>query len=122
MLTVHTCKHQKVFVGEDLTDFSEVAQNVLQCKRIRVVFFAYKETYINFGDVLHMVELNASNIDFVTSAAWCNFILTIGSYKAFGMLFIEIQDRYGSSSSMTSLIASVLNGTYSVTGKACKIK
>ncbi|XP_060558011.1 monocarboxylate transporter 5-like [Ruditapes philippinarum] len=51
----------------------------------------------------------------VVVAAWCNFILTIGSYKAFGMLFIEIQDRYGSSSSMTSLIASVLNGTYSVT-------
>ncbi|XP_045201502.2 monocarboxylate transporter 14-like [Mercenaria mercenaria] len=48
-------------------------------------------------------------------ASWCNCLLSIGSYKAFGVLFIEIQAKYGSSSSMTSLIASCLNGTYSFT-------
>lgn len=51
----------------------------------------------------------------ILAASWVNCFISIGSYRAFGVLFIEIQDRYGSSSSITSLIASLLNGTYSVT-------
>ncbi|XP_045201505.2 uncharacterized protein LOC123555042 isoform X2 [Mercenaria mercenaria] len=50
--------------------------------------------------------------------SWCNCLISVGSYRAFGVLFIEIQAKYESSSSITSLIASCLNGTYSVTGIA----
>ncbi|KAL4225285.1 hypothetical protein ACF0H5_015973 [Mactra antiquata] len=52
----------------------------------------------------------------ILAASWWNMLIVNGTYKSLGILFIEIQRKYNSNSSVTSLIVSCLNGTYSVTG------
>lgn len=51
----------------------------------------------------------------IFSASFLTMMISNGGYRSFGILFTEIQLRFGSSSTLTALIGSFLNATYSLT-------
>ena len=51
------------------------------------------------------------------SGATLEMVIVVGMLKTSGIIFVAFQDRFQSSSSVTSLISSVQNAVWSVTGK-----
>ena len=57
------------------------------------------------------------NALFMLIGSWVNMFFLGGMYKTSGILFIEFQKKYSSSSSMTSLAISLLNFGYSLSSE-----
>ena len=54
---------------------------------------------------------------FFSTGATLEMALTIGMIKTSGIFFVNFQQRFDSTSSITSLLSTVQNGVYSVGGK-----
>ncbi|XP_052783234.1 monocarboxylate transporter 3-like [Mya arenaria] len=51
----------------------------------------------------------------VLFASWLTMAICLGTYRTYGILFIELQRKFNSEASTTALVGSVCNTTYSVT-------
>ncbi|XP_052216091.1 monocarboxylate transporter 14-like isoform X3 [Dreissena polymorpha] len=49
------------------------------------------------------------------SASWIIMLIVLGSYRSYGIFFMAVQERFQSEASVTALIGSMLNASYSVT-------
>ena len=75
-------------------------------------------TYI----VIFSKEITPINISlWLYAGATLETTIVIGVMKTSGIFFVNFQQRFNSTSSMTALLSTVLNAVYSVTGMSSKI-
>ena len=73
--------------------------------------------YMYFGNLTNVPHRTRSFVCKYFSGATLEMVIVVGMLKTSGIIFVAFQERFQSSSSVTSLISSVQNAVWSVTGK-----